>query len=115
MPAPDTHGLQLSRLSHPVRSMDLLDRLFDIARQRNRKIVLPEGDDARIVSAAARLKREKLARPILLGVPDAVKKIAADVKVSLEGIDILDPRNDARLQDYGAVLAKARESMTPAM
>ncbi len=36
--------------------MDLLDRLFDIARQRNRKIVLPEGDDARIVEAAARLR-----------------------------------------------------------
>jgi phosphotransacetylase len=35
--------------------MDLLDRLFDNARRRNRKIVLPEGDDARIVSAAARV------------------------------------------------------------
>ena len=42
--------------------MDLLDRLFDIARRRNRKIVLPEGDDARIVAAAARLKAEKIAR-----------------------------------------------------
>jgi phosphotransacetylase len=34
--------------------MDLIDRLFDIARQRYRKIVLPEGDDARLVAAAAR-------------------------------------------------------------
>ena len=41
--------------------MDLLDRLFDIARQRYRKIVLPEGDDARIVAAAARLHKEKIA------------------------------------------------------
>ena len=37
--------------------MELLDRLFDIARRRNRKIVLPEGDDPRIIQAAARLKR----------------------------------------------------------
>ena len=66
--------------------MDLLDRLFDIARQRNRKIVLPEGDDARIVAAAARLKQQKLARPILLGAPDAVKTLAGDAKVSLDGI-----------------------------
>jgi phosphate acetyltransferase len=95
--------------------MDLLDRLFDIARQRNRKIVLPEGDDARIVAAAARLKQQKLARPILLGAPDAVKTLAGDAKVSLDGIEIRDPRSDARLQDYGAALAKARESMTPAM
>ena len=47
--------------------MDLLNKLFDIARQRNRKIVLPEGDDERIIAAAARLAREKIASPILLG------------------------------------------------
>jgi phosphate acetyltransferase len=95
--------------------MTLLDRLFDIARQRNRKIVLPEGNDARIVSAAARLKHEKLARPILVGMPDALQKIASDLKVSLDGINIVDPRSDVRLQDYGTTLANARESMTPAM
>ncbi|HEY6859443.1 MAG TPA: phosphate acetyltransferase [Pseudolabrys sp.] len=95
--------------------MTLLDRLFDIARQRNRKIVLPEGNDARIVSAAARLKHEKLARPILVGMPDALKKIASDLKVSLDGINIVDPRSDVRLRDYGTTLANARESMTQAM
>ncbi len=95
--------------------MGLLDRLFDIARQRNRKIVLPEGDDARILTAAARLKLEKLARPILIGTPDALKKIASDLKISLDGIDIVDPRNHAHLQDYGATLANARESMKAAM
>ncbi len=95
--------------------MTFLDRLFDIARQRNRKIVLPEGNDARIVSAAARLKHEKLARPILVGMPDALQKIASDLKVSLDGINIVDPRSDVRLQDYGTTLANARESMTPAM
>jgi phosphate acetyltransferase len=95
--------------------MDLLDRLFDIARRRNRKIVLPEGDDARIVAAAGQLKQRKLAQPILLGAPDAVAKIASEAKISLEGIEILDPRSDARLQSYGTVLTKTRESMTPAM
>jgi phosphate acetyltransferase len=101
--------------SHAVRSMDLLDRLFGIARRRNRKIVLPEGDDTRIVAAAARLKAEKIARPVLLGAADALGKIAGDLKVSLDGIEIADPRSDARLQNYGAVLASGRESMTPAM
>ena len=86
--------------------MDLLDRLFDIARQRNRKIVMPEGDDARIVAAAARLKQLGLAQPILLGAPDSIGKIASEMKVSLEGIEILDPRSDMRLQSYGAALQK---------
>jgi phosphate acetyltransferase len=95
--------------------MELLDRLFDIARRRNRKIVLPEGDDARIVAAAARLRDQYLARPILLGDIAALETVASDLKVSLDEIEIADPRQDARLQNYGAALAKARESMTQAM
>ena len=95
--------------------MQLLDRLFDIARKRYRKIVLPEGDDARIVAAAARLKNEKIAQPILLGSPDAIGTIAAEANVSLDGITLIDPRSDAKLQSYGAALASLRDSMTPAM
>jgi len=75
--------------------MDLLGRLFDIARRRRRKIVLPEGEDARIVAAAQRLREQKLAEPIVLGADDA--------------------RNDVRLSSYGAALAAARPSMTEAM
>src|SRR5262245_16575718 len=95
--------------------MDLLDRLLDIARQRNRKIVLPEGDDARIIAAAARLRDQHLARPALLGDIAVLKTIAAGLKVSLDGIEVVDPRHDARLQNYGVALAKVRGSMTPAM
>ena len=91
--------------------MDLLSRLFDTARQRRRKIVLPEGEDARIVEAAARLKNEKIAQPILLG---ARETIAAQ-GTSLDGIVVIDPRSDARLNAYGVALSAARASMTPAM
>jgi phosphate acetyltransferase len=104
-----------SAFSHTVRSMELIERLFGIARKRHRKIVLPEGEDARIVVAAARLATEKLARPILLGAADTVGKIASELKVSLDGIEIVDPRRDPRLQAYGAALAAARSSTTPTM
>jgi len=95
--------------------MDLMARLFDIARRRYRKIVLPEGEDARIVAAALRLKREKLAQPILLGEPDAIGSIAQEIGGSLDGVALIDPRHDARLKAYGELSAAARPSMTPAM
>ena len=95
--------------------MQLLDRLFDIARKRYRKIVLPEGDDARVIAAAARLINERIAQPLLLGARDAIGTIAAEANVSLDGITVIDPRSDAKLQDYGAALASVRDSMTPAM
>ncbi len=96
--------------------MDLTGKLFDIARRRYRKIVLPEGDDARVVAAALRLRDEKVAQPILLGARDAIATMVAnDAKVSLDGIEIVDPKTDARLHDYGTALSAARDSMTPAM
>ena len=98
-----------------VRSMDLLDKLFDIARQRRRKVVLPEGDDARVIAAAVRLVKEGIARPILIGEISAIDETARTLSVSLDGIECVDARKDARLQDYGAALAETRGSMTPAM
>jgi phosphate acetyltransferase len=95
--------------------MDLLNRLFDIARQHNRKIVLPEGDDGRIIVAAARLASEKIASPILLGPTEELARLADQHNVSLSGVEIADPRSDARLQSYGSALARLRESMTPSM
>jgi phosphate acetyltransferase len=95
--------------------MELLNRLFDIARRHNRKIVLPEGDDIRIVAAAARLVNQKIGRPTLLGDPVSVTKAANESNVSLDGIEILDPGSNTLLKSYGAVLADARASMTPAM
>ncbi len=88
--------------------MDLLRRLFDTARQRQRKIVLPEGEDARIVEAALRLKNEKIAQPILLGARDAIPSQGTS-------LDVIDPRKNARIKTYGEACAAARPSMTPAM
>ncbi len=84
--------------------MDVLARLFDIARRRRRTIVLPEGEDTRIVEAARRLKNENLAVPLLLG-----------TNVTVDGIATIDPRSDTRVKAYADAVAAARHSMTPAM
>lgn len=49
--------------------MDFLERLFDAARARRGRIVLPETGDERIVEAARRLRDEGIAEPILPGPP----------------------------------------------
>jgi phosphate acetyltransferase len=95
--------------------MDLLGRLFDIARRRERKIVLPEGEDARIVAAALRIRGEHIAQPILLGAPETIGKLAHETGASIDGIAVIDPRHDARLNAYGEACAAARPSMTLAM
>jgi phosphate acetyltransferase len=49
--------------------MDILQRLFERARARRARIVLPETGDERIVQAARRLRDEGLAEAILPGAP----------------------------------------------
>jgi phosphate acetyltransferase len=88
--------------------MDIVQGFFETARKRRLTVVLPEGDDPRILAAARRLKDEGLAEPVVLGA-------AADAGVDLKGITVVDPRSDTRLNAYGTACAAGREKMTPAM
>ncbi len=95
--------------------MHSLDRLFDTARRRQFKVVLPEGDDIRVIAAARRLKDEGIALPIVLGARDCIASVAAAAGLTLDGIELVDPAHDARLTPYGSICAGGREKMSPAM
>lgn len=56
-------------------------------------IVFPEGDDPRILRAARIVADEGIARPILLGDLDAIRRQADDASLTLEDIDLLNPRS----------------------
>jgi len=55
----------------------IFERLFERARRRRGRIVLPETTDERIVEAARRMKAEGIAEPILPGDPQADPRIDA--------------------------------------
>lgn len=95
--------------------MDPIERCLDIARRSHFKIVLPEGDDVRVLAAARSLIDREIAQPIVLGAPDVLKKSAAAAGIDLQGIEMIDPRSDARTQAYGVACASRRENMSPGM
>src|SRR5581483_6010974 len=72
-------------------------------------------EDARVAAAAVRLQKEGLATPIILGTHDSVARAAAEAKVSVNNIEIVDPKTDARAKAYGARCAAGRENMSEAM
>ena len=55
------------------------------------KIVFPEGNDDRVVRAAARLKFEGLVDPIILGDPAEVHKILSDLGFADFNYTIINP------------------------
>lgn len=73
--------------------MDLFESLKNKIKGRKIKLVFPEGEDARIISAASRLVSDDLAIPVLLGNEAKIKKLADELKVSLEGIEIIEIEN----------------------
>jgi phosphate acetyltransferase len=95
--------------------MNPVERCFDIVRRRRLKVILAEGEDARVLAAARRLIEWEIAVPVVLGRSEAIAKAASAAGVALDGIEIIDPRADHRLQAYGKACASRRDSMTPAM
>jgi phosphate acetyltransferase len=92
--------------------MNLADSYIARARHKQFKIVLPEGGNARILAAARHLRDENIALPVLLGSPAEIATAAREAGVALDGIEIVDPRNDPRMLDYGAACAANRKTLS---
>src|SRR5215467_6614181 len=98
-----------------MRHVDLLGGLFDSARRHLRKVVLPEGDDARVLAAASRLRNEKIAVPVLLGSEEVIAQRAVQAELDVKGLEIIDPHRAAGLESYAAAFVTSRRTMTPGM
>ena len=88
--------------------MDIVEQLVERAKQCQRSVVLPEGDDPRIIQAARRLHDEGIARPILIGEPAALEEAAAAAGVPLNPIKSVSPRASAALDAYAALYLEGR-------
>ncbi len=85
----------------------MFENLVEVLRSNPRKIVYTEGTDARILEAAARLKKDGFLTPVLVGNVDEVKAAAAKGGFDIEGLEILDPATypemDKMVDDFVAL------------
>ena len=95
--------------------MSFLGQVRKKALQANRRIVLPESSDERVIRAASQILKENLAQVILVGNQEAIMHSAKAYEVSLSGVKIVDPYNFERLNDYVNKLVELRskKGMTP--
>lgn len=70
---------------------DLFNQLRQQLDNRGKRIVLPEGTDVRVLTAAARLQDEGIVKPILLGNEQQLKQAAAEASIQMDGIEWIDP------------------------
>ncbi|WP_078083208.1 phosphate acetyltransferase [Microbulbifer mangrovi] len=68
--------------------------LTELARRANKRIVLPEGDEPRTVKAALACAERGIARPVLLGDPKEIHRVAEQQGLALsDKVEIVDPKS----------------------
>ncbi|PTJ65338.1 phosphate acetyltransferase [Mammaliicoccus sciuri] len=70
---------------------NLLNVLSDKLSGKNVRIVLPEGEDARVLTAAVKLQATDLVAPIVLGNEEKINETAAGADLSIDGLTIINP------------------------
>ncbi len=85
--------------------------LIKKAKADKRHIVLPEGDDERILKAADELRKRDIVDLTLLGDPDRIKRLVqrSMLDVDLRHLRIIDPRLSPKFEEYGATLYELRK------
>ncbi len=72
--------------------------IMEKARTNPIRLVLPEGEDEKVIRAAIEMKEMGIAEPILIGRGSRLQKICFEAGLDMEGIEVLDPGiEDARL------------------
>ncbi len=89
--------------------MDLLTAFRNKARENNKRIVLPEGNEPRIIKAAAKVLKERLADLIILGKEEEIKSIAQNEGVSIEGALIIDPVSSDFVEEFTSTYYELRK------
>jgi phosphate acetyltransferase len=90
--------------------MKLVEKIKARARVQVQRIVLPEGEDPRIVSAAATITREGFAKITLLGRKQIINSAAADLRVTLGDVAVLDPATSPRTETYAQIYCDRRRA-----
>lgn len=91
--------------------------LYDTARLNPKRVVFAEGTHPKMLEAAIRAKGEGICHPILLGNDIQIRRMAQEMDLSLEGIEVLNLRNEEHndtRRKYAEILAqkKQREGYT---
>ena len=95
----------------------LTRQLYDTARRHPQRVVFAEGIHPNMLKAAVEAKAEGICHPIILGNDEAIEKLAKELDLSLEGIEIVNlrhPNESERRERYARILSekRAREGVT---
>jgi malate dehydrogenase (oxaloacetate-decarboxylating)(NADP+) len=82
------------------KAHEVMRSMINKAQRQPKRIVFTEGEEGKILRACQILLDEKIAAPILLGDAAKIRAKTAELHLHLEGVQVVDPRNFPRIEEY---------------
>lgn len=92
-----------------MQNENYIDGIYAQARLHNKTIVLPEGEDERVLRAAHLIREKKIARLVILGDVEAIANHFSANQWDLEGITLINPADSEKLPAYAELLYNLRK------
>ena len=105
----DTYAAHLKNIMG--QESKLTQQLYETARRNPQRVVFAEGIHPTMLKAAVEARNEGICHPILLGNDEMIAKKAAELELSLDGIEIINLRHDreaTRRERFAQILAEKR-------
>ncbi len=83
-------------------------QLIERARAQRKRIVLPEGDDDRVLRAAATVLKRGIADLVILGEPFEVRARAIELGIDIQGAEVLSPLDAVHVHRFAQEYARLR-------
>jgi phosphate acetyltransferase len=80
--------------------MRFIGNVIEKLQRHPKRVVFPEGEEPRILQAARQFQALRLGAPIVLGDPEKIKIVAAELNLPLEGIRIINPAASEELENF---------------
>ena len=104
----DEAGYRTALEGHLGRARVVMRGLSVRAQADPKRVVFPEGIEPRVVRAARILVDEGTARPILLGPTERVQRLAAELGIELDGVQLVDPSTSSCKDPYAQAFWERR-------
>ena len=95
--------------------MAIIDKFIEKAQNADCKVVLPEGQDPRVILAANKIVEENVARVVVLGTQEEIEKSSKEAGVSEIKFDVLDHVESDLMTSYCEELCEIRKKKNMTM
>jgi len=89
--------------------MSFIEKIYDRARKVKKRILLPEGEEIRVLKAVAQIQERRICLPVVLGNPDKIFKLSKGEGIDLKGAKIVNYKECKNLDKYIELFCEIRK------